>query len=129
MRNTRGAEIMHDLRPFDFRYGLYCFQFHDELAVEACEVGPPDRWQRLSVIIDSNLVFSHIWYASLRKFDLHRIPVRRFEKTESKRGVYTLSTPHDSIRPWIVPENHAAYYTTSSASQIPLKTYLPFSGG
>ena len=132
MWNARGAEIVHDLRPFDLRYGLYGLQLHDELAVEAREVGPPDRWQRLPVIIDANLVFSHIRYAHLRKFDLHRIPVCRFEKAESKRGVYALRTPHYGIRPWIVPESHAAYYTTSSTSQMPLKNIFaigPFAGG
>ena len=51
IRNARGAEIVQDLRPFDLRYGLYGLKLHDELAVKAGEVGPPDRWQRFSVIM------------------------------------------------------------------------------
>ena len=43
-----------------------------------------------------------------------------------------LRAPHYGIRPWIVPESHAAYYTTSSAAQMPLKNIFaigPFDDG
>ena len=103
MRNARGAEIVDNLRPLGFRYGLDGLQLHDELSVEAREVGPPDRRQRFPVILDANLVFPCIRYPGLSEFDFHRIPVCRLEKAKPKRGVHAFRAPHDGIRPWIVP--------------------------